>query len=42
MVAYTKPWLPIEDQAAKLAARGIELGSLESAHALLRLSATTG
>jgi abortive infection bacteriophage resistance protein len=36
MAQYTKPWLSVEQQLDRLAARGVELGDRERATALLR------
>lgn len=36
MVEYSKPWLPVEAQIAKLASRGVEVGAAVDAEALLR------
>jgi abortive infection bacteriophage resistance protein len=35
MVAYTKPWLSIDEQIAKLAGRGVDVGSRERATRIL-------
>lgn len=36
MVAYTKPWLSLEQQVIQLASRGVDVGPPEHAAALLQ------